>query len=177
MKMSRRSLVRGSAWAVPTIAATVAAPAFAASSGCGLQVTVRGTIEMITGAGAPAMTGCDDHPGVFQVSIGSTVFIKNVSGAPLTNIEVNSSFDAAYGVVAVMSVAVFAADAANFTTSGFNGSGTILSLDADAEISVYWKGLYSAFSIPCPPDFTATQTVYLSGCTTPITVNQPMYGY
>lgn len=55
-RVTRRTLVSGTAWAVPVISAATAAPAFAASGGCDLRVKVEGPGDWCTGLNDPQPT-------------------------------------------------------------------------------------------------------------------------
>ena len=100
--VSRRTIVKGAAWSLPVITATVATPAWAASTACTIPATVQGTgTWLVTGPkdGAAGYVGWrpNSTPGSrrFHYSGGSTLDLSwtfSADPAPSGTIPAGASF-------------------------------------------------------------------------------------
>lgn len=92
---SRRSVVRGAAWAVPVIAATAAAPVFAAS---GQTVTTAVTSACKSSGGTKIYTFTIDFCTTVANAVTITVTSINVNGVVLTNLNITESGTTSYTI-------------------------------------------------------------------------------
>lgn len=147
MNTSPRTLVRGSAWAIPTIAASAAAPAFAASQECNLTFVALDPLWYYA-EGTFTSNDCWDIPLTLVTAVSLGFAVTNDSTSTMTNIVIDLSAPISGNGLAGTTqftdiYPVWPATTSDYdATNLFNGGNqfTIVSLDAGATLSFRFDG-------------------------------------